>query len=267
MEALLIDLDGVLYEGDKAVNGGAEAVAWLQQEGIPFRFVTNTSSRPRQNIVEKLAAMGVSVTVEQLFTPPVAARQWLVDQQVASVALFVPVATATEFVGLPVVDSSLATGVDAVVLGDLGQGWSFERLNQAFRLLMSSPDTQLVALGLTRYWAVEDGLQLDVGPFVKALEYATGKTAVVMGKPSAEFFHAALQQLTAGQKPLNPAQVVMVGDDIVGDVGGAQQAGMHGVLVKTGKFRAQDLDGEVNPDSVLESIAELPQWWMQTKHG
>ena len=129
---LLIDLDGVLYEGDKAVNGGAEAVAWLQQEGIPFRFVTNTSSRPRQNIVEKLAAMGVSVTVEQLFTPPVAARQWLVDQQVASVALFVPVATATEFVGLPVVDSSLATGVDAVVLGDLGQGWSFERLNQAF---------------------------------------------------------------------------------------------------------------------------------------
>ncbi|HAC33696.1 MAG TPA: TIGR01458 family HAD-type hydrolase, partial [Gammaproteobacteria bacterium] len=62
-------------------------------------------------------------------------------------------------------------------------------------------------------------------------------------------------------------QVVMVGDDIVGDVGGAQQAGMHGVLVKTGKFRAQDLDGEVNPDSVLESIAELPQWWMQTKHG
>ena len=81
---------------------------------------------------------------------------------------------------------------------------------------MSDPRPPLIALGLTRYWRAEDGLRLDVGAFVRALEYATGCTAVVLGKPDPVFYGAAVEALG-----LQPNQVVMVGDDVRSDVEGA----------------------------------------------
>jgi HAD superfamily hydrolase (TIGR01458 family) len=114
----------------------------------------------------------------------------------------------------------------------------------------------LLALGLTRYWRAEDGLRLDAGPIVRALEYATGRAAVVLGKPDPAFYGTAVEDLG-----LTPDQVVMVGDDIRTDVGGSQRAGLTGVLVRTGKFSPADLDGDVRPDAVLASVAELPRWW------
>ena len=253
--ALLIDLDGVLYEGERPVPGAAEAVGWIQERGIPHLFLTNTTSRPRPALVEKLAAMGVVTDEAHLFTPPVAARQWLEAHQALPAALFVPPATAAEFDGLPLAGES-AEEAGAVVVGDLGEGWRFERLNRAFRLLMAGPDTPLVALGLTRYWRAPDGLRLDVGPFVKALEYATDRRAQVLGKPDRAFFQAALARLGS-----RPEETAMVGDDIRGDIQGAQEAGIAGVLVRTGKFLPRDLTLGIHPLAVLDSVAELPRRW------
>lgn len=151
-------------------------------------------------------------------------------------------------------------GASSVVVGDLGEAWSFTRLNQAFRLLMDAPQPALVALGMTRYWRAADGLRLDVAPFIKALEHATGAEAIVLGKPSKMFFQQALQILNVSAE-----NAVMLGDDIRGDVKGAQDAGINAILVKTGKFRAQDLQGTITPDAILESIKNLPQW--QQQHG
>ena len=121
---------------------------------------------------------------------------------------------------------------------------------------MTKPRPILVALGMSRYAQEKDGLVLDVAPFIKALEHASGCEAVVMGKPAIEFFDAAIRKLGA-----SPAQTVMIGDDIVVDVGGAQAAGLAGVLVRTGKFRPRDLEGDIGPDAVLDSVADLPEWW------
>jgi HAD superfamily hydrolase (TIGR01458 family) len=142
------------------------------------------------------------------------------------------------------------------VVGDLGRGWDFDTLNRAFRLLMSEPRPVLVALGMTRYWRAADGLRLDVAAFVAALERATGVEATVLGKPARPFFASAADRLG-----VDVGELVMLGDDVVGDVGGAQRAGMRGVLVRTGKFRPSDLEGDVRPDAVLGSIAALPEWW------
>jgi HAD superfamily hydrolase (TIGR01458 family) len=143
-----------------------------------------------------------------------------------------------------------------VVLGDLGEGWDFHTLNRAFRLLMAETRPALVALGMTRYWRAADGLRLDVAPYVKALEHASGARAVVLGKPAPEFFRAGLARVDC------PAgEAVLIGDDIVGDVQGAQRVGLQGVLVRTGKFRVSDLAGEIRPDAVLDSIADFPAWW------
>ena len=145
-----------------------------------------------------------------------------------------------------------------VVIGHLGDQWTFNRMNRAFRQLNAAANTHLIALGLTRYWETPAGLELDVGPFVKALEYATGKEAIVCGKPSPSFFQAAANQLQH-----QPGELIMIGDDIQGDIGGAQRAGLRGLLVRTGKFRDADLQLGITPDGIIGSIADLPAWWTQ----
>lgn len=256
MPGLLLDLDGVVYLGDEPLPGAAETVDWLARENVPYRFLTNTTSRPRQALVDKLEGMGISAAADQILTPAVAAVAWLREEGIGRPALFVPEETAAEFAELDPLPERAEEGAGAVVVGDLGTRWDFTTLNQAFRLLMSDPVPPLVALGLTRYWRADEGLRLDAGAFVRALEYAAGRTAVVLGKPDPAFYRTAVEQLD-----LAADQVVMVGDDIRSDVEGAQRSGLTGVLVRTGKFAPRDLDGDVSPDAVLDSIADLPRWW------
>ena len=257
MRALLLDMDGVLYQGEKAIAGAREAIIWCHDQHIPHLFLTNTTSRPRRVLVEKLGAMGITVSDGEILTPPVAAAGWLQQHIDGPVALFVPERTHEEFSSITVADKDTEE-VAAVVIGDLGEAWDFARYNHAFRLLMQNPRALLIALGLTRYWQAEDGPRLDVGPFVKGLEYATEREAVVMGKPAAPFFEAALAQLDVRME-----DTVMIGDDIRGDIDGAQKAGIRAVLVRTGKYRPSDLEQDVKPFAVIDSIADLPAWWSQ----
>lgn len=260
MKALLLDLDGVFYEGERAIAGAVEVVRWLTAERIPHLFVTNTTSRPRHALVDKLAGFGITVGADDILTPATAAAAWLAERGVRRLALFVPNATQAEFPDFEILPDDAEHGADAVVIGDLGDGWRFGVLNRAFRLLMAEPHPRLVALGMTRYWRAPDGLRLDTAPFVAALEHASGLHASVLGKPAAPFFEAALARL--GQ----PAGAVcMVGDDIMTDVGAAQALGLVGALVKTGKFRAADLESDIHPDAVLDSIAALPDWWARRR--
>jgi phospholysine phosphohistidine inorganic pyrophosphate phosphatase len=256
MKALLIDLDGVLYRGDEAIPGAVDAVRWLMARNIPHLFLTNTTSRPRRALVEKLKALGFSVDEKQILTPPVAAAQWLRTHAPGPTALFVAEATKVEFAGIPQISDNVMQGATSVVIGDLGEAWTFHVLNRAFRLLMAEQETRLVTLGLTRYWKSPDGLRLDVAPFCRALECATGRTAVVLGKPAQAFFQTALDLVSCSAQ-----DAVMIGDDIVGDVQGAQRCRLRGLLVRTGKFRPSDLESDITPDAVLDSIADLPMWW------
>ncbi|MBE9536677.1 MAG: TIGR01458 family HAD-type hydrolase [Proteobacteria bacterium] len=258
MRGILIDLDGVLYQGDEAIPGAAAVLEWLKESRIPQLFVTNTTSRPRRAICKKLASMGIEADEDRILTPVVAASCWLKRQVSGPAALFMPSATMEEFENIPQLPAHQESGAAAVVLGDLGEGWDFPRLNRAFRLLMDSPQPPLIALGMTRYWRAEDGLRLDVAPFVKALEHAAACEAIVLGKPSKAFFQEALKMLG-----VDAEDTIMIGDDICGDVKGAQDAGLRGILVRTGKFLPSDLDGSTHPDAVLESISDLPAWWEQ----
>lgn len=253
IEGVLIDLDGVIYQSGGVIPGAAEAILWLTERNIPFLFVTNTTSRPRQALVEKLAGFGISSDQDRILTPPVAAASWLSTHAPGPIALFVPEATKQDFSGTAQLSDSKDDHVSAVVLGDLGTAWTYPELNQAFRLLMQNPKPVLVALGMTRYWQTKEGLSLDVGPFVKALEYAADREAVILGKPSGAFFETALTKLGC-----DASRAIMIGDDVVGDIDGAQACGIRGILVRTGKFRPSDLNNTISPTEVLDSIAELP---------
>lgn len=256
VQGILFDQDGVIYQAERAIAGAADALAWVQSNNIPYLFVTNTTSKPREAICRKLAGMGIEADPEHILTPPAAAVHWLKSNVEGAVALFIPEATKTEFAGFPRWDQAHNQRIAAVVVGDLGEGWTFARLNQAFRCLINEPAPALIALGMTRYWRAEDGLRLDTGPFVAALRYASGVEPLVIGKPSSTFFDTGAHRLG-----MMPQQVLMIGDDIRGDVEGAQRAGLNAALVKTGKFQPQDLQGPVRPDRVLDSVADLPSCW------
>jgi phospholysine phosphohistidine inorganic pyrophosphate phosphatase len=256
MTAVLFDLDGVFYKGDKAIAGAPEVTVWFKEQQILHLFLTNTTSQPRTALVRKLDRLGIEVDPSKILTPPVAAVHWLKAHVSGRIALFVPEGTKREFLGLPLLDENSESGASAVVVGDLGEAWNFATLNRAFRLLVAEPRPYLLALGMTRYWQAPDGLRLDTAPFVVALEHASGVKALVLGKPAAAFFQSALDLVGD-----TAANTVMVGDDIQVDIEGAQSLGMRGILVRTGKFRPTDLEREVKPAAVLDSIASLPAWW------
>jgi phospholysine phosphohistidine inorganic pyrophosphate phosphatase len=256
MQALLFDMDGVLYNSDQPIPGAAETLAWVRSREIPHLFVTNTTSRGRDALASKLAAFGMPASPSEIMTPCEAAADWLRSRGASRVALFLRPAARPAFDGLDLLPADAESGADYVVIGDLANAWDFATLNRAFRLLHSNPEAVLIALGMTRYWKAADVISLDVAPFVAALENATGRQALVLGKPAVEFFQAAAERLGVPNR-----EILMVGDDIETDIAGAQSAGMRAALVRTGKFRELDLAGPVKPDAVWDSVTELPAWW------
>lgn len=245
--ALLLDIDGTLYMGDEAVPGAPAAVRALAARGIPIRYLTNTTRFSRRELAGRLRALGFPAGDEELFTAPVAAAAWLERAGLRRVALYVPDSTLEDFAAFELA----AEAPDAVVVGDLGEAWDFRRLNAAFRQLLGG--ARLVALQRNRYWRTPDGLTIDAGAFVAALEYAASVEAVVVGKPSAEFF-----RLAAASLPDCAAPALVVGDDVETDIAGAHAAGLPSVLVRTGKFRPESLEAaRVKPDLVLDSAARL----------
>ena len=142
---------------------------------------------------------------------------------------------------------------DYIVIGDIGNVWSYSLLNQVFNNLMNG--AKLIAIHKNRFWQTEHGLQMDIGGFVDALEYASGVKAMIIGKPSPDFFQIALDDMG-----LKSSDVAIIGDDIDVDIGGGQLVGLKGVLVKTGKYRQNYAEASaVKPDLIINSIADLPK--------
>lgn len=251
VRALLLDLDGTLYGETGAIPGAVEAIAALRRRGVPMRFVTNTTRRSRRLLAERLAGYGFVVREEEIVTAVMAAVAGLGSRGVRRVAAYVADATLEDLAAFDLTNER----PEVVLVGDLGDAWTFERLNQAFHHLMEG--AELVCLQRDRYWQKGDALALDAGPFVAALEYATGKTAAVTGKPSPSFFRAAVESLRADGVP-SAEGVVMVGDDLWGDIGGAHGAGLQAWLVRTGKFRQEVYaKSGIVAERVIASVAEI----------
>jgi len=247
VRGLLIDLEGTVYEAGRPVAGAREALAELSRRGVPHVFVTNTTSRPRRALVSELAAMEIEVPAERIFTAPLAAREYLIGRGWLRCHLLVRPAV---FEDLSAIESD-DVSPQAVVVGDVGEEFSYERLNRAFRFLLNG--AELVTLARNRFYRAADGLVLDQGPFVAALEQASGKEAILVGKPAPIFYRSAVAALG-----LPASQVAVIGDDLETEVGGAQAAGMRGILVRTGKFRERELSrSPIRPDAILGSLAEV----------
>ena len=250
VRGVLLDLGGVVYVGHTPIGGALSAVARLRKAGLPLRFVTNTTRRSRRQVIADLQRMGLHISDEELLTPALMARAFLQKHQLSPFLVVHP--------GLEEDFAGLASGhPDAVIIGDAGDCFTYERLNRAYRKIAEG--AVLLALAMNRNFKDADGgLSLDAGPFVAALEYASKDKAILLGKPSAEFYQLAIASLGSN------GDLVMVGDDAEADVSGAISAGLRGVLVRTGKYRAGDESAlPFAPDCIADSLNEAVDWILQ----
>ncbi len=251
IQGVLLDVDGVLHVSLSPLAGAGSTLRWLGQNNYPFCCVTNTTTLARSTLARTLQTLGLPVEQEQLVTAPVATASYLRQYYPEKRCWVLTKGDTTEdFAGIELVDER----ADVVVIGGAEELLSYETMNRAFRMLMEGAD--LLAMHTNLYWKTAQGLQLDSGPYVHALEQATGKRALVMGKPGPAIFEQALRGLG-----IPASAAIMVGDDLENDIRASQQVGLRGILVTTGKhgLNAPQL-AHIHPDAILPSIADLPGW-------
>ena len=248
-KAFLIDMDGTLYFKGEPCPGAIETINYLRQEKYQLRFLTNTTAKTPKMLHDQMQALGFDIHKNEIFNATYACLLYLRAQPDARCHFMVDDAVKAFFNEIPIDDNA----PDFVVVGDYGEGFDFSTLNHAFRLLMEG--AELIALQKGLYWFSSEGMFLDCGAFVTLLETAASKTAKIMGKPSETFFKIALESLQ-----LSPSDAIVVGDDITSDILGAETMKMRSILVKTGKFKPDQLENPVaKPTWVLESISALSQ--------
>ena len=244
IDTLFFDLSGVLYTGSDTVPGAVDAVERGQANSLALRFVTNTSRRTRVDVMEDLASRGFMIEPQQIFTAPAATKNWLKVRALRPYCL-VHRDIQSEFSDLE------QQQPNAVVIGDAAEGFCYDSLNRAFQLCQQG--APLIGIGYNRYFKLNSELLLDAGPFIKAIEFAASVEAVIIGKPSQAFFQQVLDSCTA-----DPQSVMMIGDDVFGDIEGALKAGLQACLVKTGKYQQGDeqlITGDFHcVDSVVEAV-------------
>ena len=250
IKGFLIDLAGVVHVGDKLIEGAKKTLEFLKENNLEYLFISNTTQKRRKSISKRLKQIGLQIEEEEIFTPPVAAINKLKSEGKQRCFLLSTGDIHEDFEENDILLTD--DKVDYVIVGDAAQNFSFNKMNEAFRLLLEGAD--LIALEKDKYYLGSDGYMLSAGPFVSGLEYATGKEALIVGKPSKEFFQLGLQKLGGD---LKLEEVAMIGDDINTDIGGAKQSGIMGILVKTGKYRNKTLkESKTKPDVILNSIAD-----------
>lgn len=245
VKAVFFDLSGVLYVDKQAIPGALATIERLQKTDLPLRFITNTSRRTRAMVLNDLKEMGFNIHPDQLFTATVALQQYLQQQGLSAYAI--------NHVNI---DGELAPYLsdspDVVVVADAADRFDYAHLNRAFQYLLKGAN--LIAIGENRYFKSEGELLLDAGPFIRALEFACDTQATVIGKPAKAFF-----QLVVDSVGVSAGAVLMIGDDAIGDVEGALNAGLQGCLVKTGKYLTGDeerirLTGALLAEDVGEAV-------------
>jgi HAD superfamily hydrolase (TIGR01458 family) len=256
IKGVLLDISGVLHNGNEAVPGAVEAVVRLRKAGLAIRFVTNTTRKSKRQVLARLAALSFQIADGELFTPAAAVCEWLEHNGHAPHLLIHP-DLEEDFA-----DCS-REGPLAVVMGDAGHDFTYDRLNAAFRLLLNG--APLLALARNRTFLDQDGqLSLDMGPFVELLEHASGTQAILFGKPAPDFFQAAVKSMGCGRE-----ETAMVGDDAESDVAGALSAGIGtAILVRTGKYREGDeARSTPRPSTVVKGINEAVDYILEMAAG
>ena len=239
-------MDGVFIQSGNLLPGALETVNILKAKNIPFRFLTNTTTKSKKTLHKQLIRLGIKCEEKHIFSAGFAGIRTIIDMGGPSCKLYISDDLKKDYKVFNLNNSS----PELIVIGDYKK-WDTNLLNQAFNYVMAGAN--ILALHVGKYYKTDTGFKLDAGAFVKAIEYSTGKKAIVVGKPNTLFFQEALHDLKLTQN-----DVLMIGDDLYNDIYGAQRLNIKGILVKTGKYSPENIqDSTIAPDGIIDSIGEI----------
>ncbi|OHX66139.1 TIGR01458 family HAD-type hydrolase [Flammeovirga pacifica] len=250
IKGILCDLDGVLYNDSILIDGVIDSINNLKNKGYKFLFVTNTSGVTSDELFDRLTNMGIPVQDNEILSPPLAAFNYVKNKGYKSAEVLGGNSIKKLFYDH--IEEN-TTSPEVIVIGDIGKNWDYQLMNDLFNKILNG--SHIVGLHKGKFWKASDGLRIDIGAFITGLEYATTKQSVCIGKPEKAFYEAAINKIG-----LPPENLLMIGDDIVGDIQGAKSANLTAVQVKTGKYRQELTENSpVPPDYLIQDFNELIQ--------
>ena len=238
-----------MYQEGKAIPGSISFIKYLEKINFPYVFLTNTTTKPRKLIAKNLESYGLKVNHTKIITPLVVTNNYLEKNKISKAAFIFNKSCLSDF---PNVQDDKNTP-EAIILGDIYKKFSWKSLNEIFHLALKSK--KLIAFHKNRVGTRNGEVGLDLGPFVKCVEFALNKNFKLVGKPNSSFFKTAINFLK-----VNPKNALMVGDDINVDVYGAKRSNIPTCLVKTGKFSFQKNLFNIQPDLIVNNLASLKKF-------
>ena len=244
-DGFLFDLNGVFYEDKNIISGANETIDWLKKNSIPYKFISNNSTLSRKLFVEKLKKIGLKINISEVITSNYAGVLTIKKMGLKNCKLIMTEEAKLDYKKFQLQNKK----IDAIVIGDIGEKWSFSLMNELMNDVISG--AEIIALHKGKYYQSQGKLKIDCGAFVAGLEYSTSKKAISIGKPKKSFFDLAAFDLGTNK-------ICLVGDDLHNDIEGGLKMGYKTVLVKTGKFRQNIFDkSKIKPDFCIPSIKEL----------
>ncbi|UCF92093.1 MAG: HAD-IIA family hydrolase [Desulfobacterales bacterium] len=244
--AVLFDVDGVLEFQGKAYPGAIELLDFLRDRAIIIRILTNSTLKSRQRCAAQLNQLGFQIDENEVITASYATAQYLKTLNPRSCWVMLKGEGLAEFAEFVHDDQN----PEYIVVGDYRDGFDFQNMNKALKHLLAGSKLIIMIPNMVDHSLGE--VELTVGAYGKMLEGAAKVSATYVGKPNPYVFDMALQTMNVPRH-----RVLMVGDSLATDIVGAKAAGIKSVLVKTGEFRASDLDGRVQPDYIVDTIQEI----------
>ena len=253
LDALVLDLDGVVYRGDAPIAGAAEAIESFRAAGKRLLFLTNNSMRPPGDVVEKLRAMGIPVEAREVMTSAEPTIDLMLARGLAGSSVFLVggrgIRLALEAAGFEIVSGEAAAGADIVVVGG-DRSFDYAKMTTATRAVRGG--ATFLATNADPSFPTATGLVPGAGAILSSIELASGRKAEVVGKPNLPMMQAAAHRLAGSNS------IAIVGDQPVTDLDGGRALGWTTILVLSGVTSAEEaVNVDPTPDLVVESLASL----------
>lgn len=257
LEAFLLDMDGVLYVGEKPIEGAQETIQKLRNQGKKLAFLTNNSTRTRKGYLEKLSRIGLEINHEEIMTSAYATALRLTNCGNGKKCYVIGeegLKDELKNAGFEIMTRENSEKASFVVVG-MDRNLTYEKIWGGLSAILAGAD--FIATNPDPTYCTENGLAPGAGASVGALSAAAEREpSEVIGKPSTYMIEMLVEELD-----VSPEKTAIVGDRIDTDVLAGKKAGLTTILVLTGVNLEKDLekieDADKKPDYVLKSIAEL----------
>ncbi len=249
--AFMLDLDGTVYKGAELIPGATDLIGYLDEQGIPFVFLTNNSAAPRRYYLEKLTGMGFDIEERHIITSNIAALRFVAERRPG--AGVYPIASSEVSGEIAAAGIRIDGTRPDIVYLTFDRTIDYGKINKGFHHILDG--AELIATHPDDLCPTEDSYDVDIGPFIRLFESLSGCRAEVIGKPN-----RLMLEMAAAEMGVPLRETVMVGDRLYTDIRMACDAGIDSILVLSGETGPDDLESSgVRPTHVVGSVADIPE--------